>query len=147
MNLSEAVSGKKYKKVRRVGRGSASGQGKTSGRGMRGAKSRSGSSIPATYIGGQMPLFRRLPKRGFNNLRFQKRPTVINVGRLGAWPGEEEVTPEALLKAGMVESITNGVKLLGNGEVTKPLTVRVNAVSESARAKILAAGGKVELIK
>ena len=147
MNLSEAVSGKKYKKIRRVGRGSASGLGKTSGRGMRGDKSRAGSNIPATYIGGQMPLFRRLPKRGFNNLRFQKRPCVINLAQLADWPGEEDVTPEALLKAGKVESIANGVKLLGNGEATKPLTVRVNAVSESARAKVVAAGGKIELIK
>jgi len=72
---------------------------------------------------------------------------VINLAQLADWPGEEDVTPEALLKAGKVESIANGVKLLGNGEATKPLTVRVNAVSESARAKVVAAGGKIELIK
>lgn len=147
MNLSQAVSGKKYKRPTRVGRGAATGQGKTSGRGMRGAKSRSGGKVHPTYEGGQTPLFRRLPKRGFNNARFQRRPVAINVGRLINWPGEEEVTPEALLKAGLVDNIANGVKILGNGDVVKPLTVKATAFSEKAKEKIIAAGGKAELIQ
>ena len=146
MNLSQAVSGKKYPARKRVGRGPSSGWGKTSGRGMRGQHSRSGGHVPATYEGGQMPYFRRMPKRGFNNTRFQKRPAVVNVGDLTRWPGEEEVTPEALLLAGLVHDIANGVKILGSGDVTKPLTIRAHAFSDKAREKILAAGGKAELI-
>lgn len=144
MNLSEAVAGKKYQKRHRVGRGRGSGWGKTAGRGHRGAKSQSGVSIPATYQGGQTPFFRRLPKRGFNNTRFQRRPAAINVGDLADWPGEEEVNPQSLLRAGLVTDISNGVKILGHGDVSRPLTVRANAFSEKAREKILAAGGKAE---
>jgi large subunit ribosomal protein L15 len=146
VNLSQAVSGKKFKPRHRVGRGMGSGWGKTCGKGQRGAKTRSGETIAATFEGGQMPLFRRLPKRGFNNKRFQHRPTVVNVADLADWPGEEEVTPEALLRAGLVKEITNGVKVLGSGDVPRPLTVRAQAFSASAREKILAAGGKVEVI-
>ncbi len=147
MNLSQAVSGKKFPPRKRVGRGAGSGSGKNAGRGMRGAHARSGASIRSTYEGGQMPLFRRLPKRGFNNARFQKRPAVINVGDLVRWPGEEDVTPDALLAAGLVHDISNGVKVLGSGDVVKPLTVRANAFSKTARDKILAAGGKAELLE
>jgi large subunit ribosomal protein L15 len=147
VNLSDAVAGKKFKGTKRVGRGNGSGWGKTSGRGHRGAKSRAGVRIPATYQGGQMPLFRRLPKRGFNNTRFQKRPAVINVGDLLNWPVEEEVTPDALLKTGLVDSIANGVKVLANGDVSRPLTVKANAFSAAAKEKIEAAGGKTEVIQ
>lgn len=147
MNLTGATSGRKYRRPRRIGRGNGSGWGKTSGRGHRGAKSRSGEVIEATYEGGQMPFFRRIPKRGFNNKRFQRRPDAVNVRDLADWPGEEEVNPESLLAAGLVHSITNGVKILGTGDVTKPLTVKAQAFSESAREKILAAGGKAETIK
>ena len=146
MNLADAVSGKRYKKRKRVGRGNGSGSGKTCGKGQRGAKSRSGETIAATYQGGQMPLFRRIPKRGFNNRRFQKRPAAINVGDLAAWPGEEEVNPESLLKAGLVRDISNGVKILARGDVTKPLNVKANAFSGKAREKILAAGGKATTV-
>ncbi len=147
MNLSDAAAGKKYRKTKRVGRGTGSGWGKTSGRGHRGARSRSGEVIEATYEGGQMPLFRRLPKRGFNNRRFQKRPATLNVGDLINWPGQEEVNPESLLRAGLVDDISNGVKMLGNGDVSRPLTVKAHAFSEAAREKILAAGGKAETIE
>ena len=94
-----------------------------------------------------MPLFRRVPKRGFNNRRFQRRPATINVGDLAHWPGEEEVTPEALLRAGLVNDISNGVKVLGNGDIPRPLTVKAHAFSAAAREKILAAGGKAETIE
>ena len=146
MNISDAVRGTKYKTRKRVGRGPSSGWGKTSGRGMRGARSRSGEVIKATYEGGQMPLFRRLPKRGFNNRRFQKRPAIVNIGDLSRWPGEEEVNPESLRRAGLVHDISNGVKVLGTGDVAKPLTVKAQAFSAKAREKILAAGGKAETI-
>jgi large subunit ribosomal protein L15 len=145
VNLSEAVAGGRHRKKRkRVGRGNGSGWGKTAGRGHRGARARSGSDISLTYEGGQMPLFRRLPKRGFNNRRFQKRPAVVNVGDLHNWPGEEEVNPQSLKKAGLVHDIKNGVKVLGTGDVSRPLTVKAHAFSDSAREKIQAAGGKVE---
>ncbi len=147
MNLSEATAGKKYKKSRRIGRGNGSGWGKTCGKGHRGAKSQAGEVIEATYEGGQMPFFRRIPKRGFNNTRFQRRPDAVNVRDLANWPGEEEVNPESLLAAGLVRSIANGVKILGAGDVTKPLTVKAQAFSDSAKEKILAAGGKAETIK
>ncbi|MFH1731089.1 MAG: 50S ribosomal protein L15 [Planctomycetota bacterium] len=147
MNLSGATSGRKYKRPKRVGRGNGSGWGKTCGRGHRGARSRAGEVIKATYEGGQMPLFRRIPKRGFNNKRFQRRPATINVRDLADWPGEEEVNPESLLAAGLVDDISNGVKILGSGGVARPLTVKVQAFSESAKEKILAAGGKAETIK
>ena len=147
MNLSEAVAGNRHKRRKRVGRGSGSGWGKTCGKGQRGARTRSGETIEATYEGGQMPLFRRLPKRGFNNRRFQKRPATINVGDLLHWPGEEEVNPQSLLAAGLVRDIANGVKVLGNGDVPRPLTVKAHAFSETAREKIQAAGGKAEVIE
>ncbi len=146
MNISDAVTGKKHKQKKRVGRGNGSGWGKTAGRGHRGAKSRSGASINVNYEGGQMPLFRRLPKRGFNNKRFQKRPEIINVGDLANWPGEEAVTPEKLKQAGLIRSAKNGVKILGQGDIPRPLTVRANAFSRQAREKIEMAGGKAELI-
>jgi len=147
VNLSGATSGRRYRRPKRVGRGNGSGWGKTCGKGHRGAKSRSGEVIEATYEGGQMPFFRRIPKRGFNNKRFQRRPATINVRDLAGWPGEEEVNPESLLAAGLVDDISNGVKILGSGGVPRPLTVKVQAFSESAKEKILAAGGKAETIK
>jgi len=147
VNLSDAVTGKRHKQRKRVGRGSGSGSGKTAGRGHRGARSRSGEVIEATYEGGQMPLFRKLPKRGFNNERFRKRPATLNVGQLINWPGEEEVNPESLLRAGLVDDVSNGLKMLGNGDVSRPLTVKAHAFSKAAREKILAAGGKAETIK
>ena len=147
MNLSDVTAGTRYRKRKRVGRGNGSGWGKTCGKGHRGAKSRSGEVIVATYEGGQMPLFRRLPKRGFNNKQFQRRPATLNVGDLAGWPGEEPVTPESLHAAGLVRTTANGIKILGTGDVTKPLTVRAHAFSETAREKILAAGGKVEMIE
>ena len=146
MNLSDAVGGQSHRKRKRIGRGSSSGWGKTCGKGQRGARTRSGEVIEATYEGGQMPLFRRLPKRGFNNARFRSRPATLNVGDLINWPGEEEVNPESLLRAGLIKTAARGVKVLGNGDVSKPLTVKAQAFSTKAREKILAAGGKVEIL-
>jgi large subunit ribosomal protein L15 len=127
----------------RVGRGEGSGKGKTAGKGTKGAKTRSGYTYRAYFEGGQMPLHRRLPKKGFTNV-FAKDFEVVNIGRLEKFDGTE-VTPEALLAQGIISRIgSDGVKLLGNGDVGAALTVRLQKVSKSAQAKIEAAGGTVE---
>ena len=133
------------KAQKRVGRGTGSGLGKTSGKGQKGQKSRSGGGVKPGFEGGQMPLYRRLPKRGFTNI-FAKQIVEVNVERLNIFENGTEVT-EALLKERGVESKTlDGVKILGNGELTKSLTVKVSRFSKSAQEKIEAAGGKVEVI-
>jgi large subunit ribosomal protein L15 len=136
------------KKRKRVGRGRSSGHGKTSGRGMGGQRSRSGDSGGGLYEGGQMPLFRKLPRRGFSNARYKTRYAVVNVGALQtAFEDGATVDPAALLRAGVLAKLLDdGVKVLGNGELTRPLTVKANAFSKSAIAKIQAAGGTVETI-
>ena len=128
----------------RRGRGHGSGNGKTSGKGHKGQKARSGAPRPG-FEGGQMPLFRRLPKRGFTD-RNSKEIVAINVERLECFENDSEVTVQKLMDAGIVKNPRDGVKILGNGELTKKLTVRVNAFSESAKAKIEAAGGTAEVI-
>lgn len=134
------------KKRKRVGRGPGSGNGKTSGRGHKGQKARSGYSAPAGFEGGQLPLHRRLPKRGF---RHQKRypMAVINVDRLQElFSDGEEVTTAVLAKKKLVHEMRGGVKLLGRGEISKRLVVKVQAASPSARQKIEAAGGVLEIV-
>ncbi|CEP68026.1 Ribosomal protein L15, bacterial-type [Moorella glycerini] len=132
-------------KATRVGRGIGSGLGKTSGRGHKGQKARSGGGVRRGFEGGQMPLSRRLPKRGFTN-KFARQLTAINVGELERFEPDTVVTPEVLARAGLVKQARHGVKILGDGELTKPLTVRVQAASRQAIAKIEAAGGKVEVM-
>jgi len=128
----------------RRGRGHASGNGKTAGKGHKGQKARSGA--PRTgFEGGQMPLYRRLPKRGFKN-RNRKEIVAINVADLEKFENDTVVTVEKLLEAGVVKHARDGVKVLGNGELTKKLVVKVDAVSEGAKAKIEAAGGTCEVI-
>ena len=128
----------------RRGRGHASGNGKTAGKGHKGQKARSGA--PRTgFEGGQMPLYRRLPKRGFKN-RNRKEIIAINVADLEKFENDTVVTVEKLLEAGVVKHARDGVKVLGNGELTKKLVVKVDAVSEGAKAKIEAAGGSCEVI-
>jgi large subunit ribosomal protein L15 len=148
MNLEDVkANGLKYKDRRRVGRGSGSGHGKTAGRGYNGAKSRSGWSIRLGWEGGQMPLFRRLPKRGFNNKNFKKVFTIINVGELNGFEDGGVVDLAAVLAAGLVsKEKSNLFKILGNGELTKKLTVKVDGITGSARQKIENAGGTVEMI-
>ena len=142
-NLSPAEGSRKSDNFRR-GRGHASGNGKTAGKGHKGQKARSGAPRPG-FEGGQMPLYRRLPKRGFTD-RNSKIITAINVSQLNRFADGTEVTPELLLKSGAVSKVVDGVKILGGGELTKKLTVKVNAVSEGAKSKIEAAGGTVEVI-
>ncbi|MDN5344418.1 MAG: large subunit ribosomal protein [Clostridia bacterium] len=132
-------------KATRVGRGIGSGLGKTSGRGHKGQKARSGGGVRRGFEGGQMPLSRRLPKRGFTNI-FARKLAAINVGELERFEPHTEVTPEVLARAGLVKQAKNGVKVLGDGELSKPLTVKVQAASRQAIAKIEAAGGKVEVM-
>jgi large subunit ribosomal protein L15 len=142
-NLSPAEGSRKSDNFRR-GRGHASGNGKTAGKGHKGQKARSGATRPG-FEGGQMPLYRRLPKRGFTD-RNSKVITAINVSALNRFEDGTEVTPELLLTSGAVSKIVDGVKILGEGELTKKLTVRVHAVSEGAKNKIESAGGTVEVI-
>jgi len=130
---------------KRVGRGPGSGHGKTSCRGQKGQKSRSGGNVPPGFEGGQMPLQRRLPKRGFTNI-FKKDYAVINVKDLNRFEPGSAVDVEALKSVGLVKGKNDGVKLLGDGEISHPVTIKVNRASQSARRKVEAAGGKVELI-
>jgi large subunit ribosomal protein L15 len=149
MNLEDVkANGLKYKNRKRVGRGIGSGHGKTAGRGHKGAKSRSGWSRRLGWEGGQMPLFRRLPKRGFNNKNFKKVYTIINVGELKGFADGDSVDLAAVLAAGLVsrEKHSGLFKILGNGELSRKLTVRVDALTDTARQKIEAAGGQVVLI-
>lgn len=133
------------KKPKRVGRGPGSGHGKTSCRGHKGQKARSGASIPAGFEGGQMPLHRRLPKRGFSNYPFKKEYAIVNIERLNKIESEE-ITPELLLKEGIISNLKDGLKVLGNGEIKRAITIRAHAFSKSAIKKIEAAGGKAEVI-
>ena len=128
-----------------VGRGIGSGVGKTSGRGHQGQKARSGGGVRPGFEGGQMPLYRRLPKRGFTNI-FAKKYVAVNVEVLDKFNDGDEVTAESLLEKGIISKTLDGVKILGRGEVTKKLTVKVAKVSESAKEKIEKAGGKAEVI-
>ena len=146
MNLSELkpAEGSKQSNEFRRGRGHGSGNGKTAGKGHKGQKARSGALRPG-FEGGQLPLYRRLPKRGFTNIN-SKEIVAINVDTLNAFDEGAVVTVEALVEKGIIKNPKDGVKILGNGELTKKLEVKVNAFSASAAEKIQAAGGKAEVI-
>lgn len=134
------------KERKRIGRGPASGQGKTAGKGHKGQKARAGRGMQIGFEGGQMPLQRRIPKRGFNNI-FRKEFAIVNLASLDkAFNDGDTVTIEALVASGLVKKTLDGVKVLGNGEITKKLTVQVNAYSETAKSKIEAAGGNAEVV-
>lgn len=146
MNLSELkpAAGSTHSANFRVGRGHGSGNGKTAGKGHKGQKARSGAPRPG-FEGGQMPLYRRIPKRGFT-CRNSKQIVGINVSALERFEDGAEITVAALVESGVVTNPKDGVKILGNGNLTKKLTVKVDACSEGAKAKIEAAGGTVEVI-
>jgi len=131
--------------AKRKGRGIGSGNGKTAGRGQKGQNSRSGGGVRVGFEGGQMPLTRRLPKRGFNNI-FAKPLEAINVSALNVFEKDAVIGAEELLKIGILSKCKYGVKILGNGELEKPLTIKATAFSETARQKIEAAGGKAEVV-
>src|SRR5207302_2410007 len=145
MNLSNIRASKKATaNKKRVGRGMGSGMGKTSTRGHKGQRSRSGSRMMRGFEGGQMPLHRRLPKRGFNNI-FRTEYSVVNLDRI-AELGEKDVTPEVLYKAGVIRSASSLVKVLGDGELKKGITIHAHKFSKSAHDKIVKAGGKATVI-
>lgn len=138
------VEGSK-KTAKRIGRGHGSGQGKTAGKGHKGQKARSGGGVRPGFEGGQMPMQRRLPKRGFNNI-FAKNIVSVNVGSLNKFEDGAVVDTQALIDAGLVKNSFDCIKVLGNGNLTKNLTVKVAAYSASAKEKIEAAGGKAEVV-
>ena len=146
MKLHElrAVEGATKARKRR-GRGTATGQGKTGGRGMNGQKSRSGGSTRLGFEGGQMPLYRRIPKRGFTNI-WGTVYTAINVSELNKFEAGTTVTPEMIIEAGIAKQVKDGIKILGDGNLDKALTVQANKFSKSAIEKIEAAGGKAEVL-
>lgn len=133
------------RKRKRIGRGDGSGHGGTATKGAKGQNARSGGGIKAGFEGGQMPLSRRLPKRGFRN-PFRKNIVVVNLGQLGKFSSGATVDPEALLRQGIIKNPGDGVKILGKGSLDRPLKIRVHAVSSGAREKIETAGGSVEVI-
>ncbi len=135
-----------HKKPRRIGRGPGSGRGKTAGRGEKRQRSRTGYSRKVGFEGGQMPLHRRVPKRGFTNI-FRKEFAVVNVDGLAKFPAGEEVTPEKLREAGLIKKMGHGVKVLARGELKHALHVKAHRFSKQAQAKIEAAGGTVEIVR
>jgi len=130
-------------RVKRLGHGESSGKGKTSGKGHKGQKARSGGSIRLGFEGGQMPLIRRIPKRGFNNAAFKKNYAIVNLADLNEFEDGATINESVLLEANLIRGKYFGVKVLGNGEITKKLTITVDKVSDAARAKIEKAGGAV----
>ena len=147
MRLESLPKTKELKNTKRVGRGPGSGMGKTSTHGEKGQKSRSGVSISAWFQGGQSPLYRRLPKRGFKNTRFETKYAVINLSDLDKYFNDGYVvTPEVLKEKGIIKKQLNGVKVLANGTLTKKLTVKANRFSSIAVTKIEESGGKTEVI-
>lgn len=147
MKLNELMPPKGARKApKRVGRGVGSGSGKTAGRGTKGFNSRSGGGVRPGYEGGQMPIHRRLPKRGFTNI-FKKKIATVNLRDLDRFDSGALIDESALIRAGLVKGRRDGIKILALGDINKPLTVKINAISEKARGKIEAAGGAVELIE
>ena len=130
---------------RRIGRGIGSGLGKTSGKGHKGQNARSGGGVRPGFEGGQMPLFRRIPKRGFNNIN-SKDYTEVTLAMLEQLENGTEVTAESLKEMGVIKKVRDGIVVLGNGELTKKLTVKASRITKTAEAKIVAAGGKVEVM-
>jgi large subunit ribosomal protein L15 len=146
MKLNELSPPKGSRRPRkRVGRGVGSGKGKTAGRGTKGYNSRSGGGVRPGFEGGQMPLHRRLPKRGFTNI-FKKKIAVINIRDLSKFESDSLVDEAALVRVGLVKGRRDGIKLLGHGEIKTPLTIKINMLSKTAREKIIQAGGKVEVL-
>lgn len=147
MNLHELkpTPGSRHKPTRK-GQGIGSGLGKTAGRGQKGQKARSGGGVRPGFEGGQMPLQRRMPKRGFTNAPFKKEIIAVNLDKLNRFDNGTEVTPEIMLQARIIRKIGDGVKILGEGNLEKSLTVRAHAFSKSAVEKIESAGGKAEVI-
>lgn len=147
MKLHELSANPYTTKARkRVGRGAGSGLGKTSGKGHKGQNARSGGGVRVGFEGGQLPLYRRLSKRGFNNYNFRTVYATVNVSDLNRFEDGTTVTPELLIETGLVKKQLDGIKVLGNGELTKKLTVKANKFTDTAKTKIETNGGKIEVI-
>ena len=146
MKLHELNASPTKKNVKRVGRGPGSGMGGTSTRGDKGQKARSGSGIPAWFQGGQSPLYRRIPKRGFNNARFTKRYQALNLNDFDKFNDGDIVTPEKLKEMGIIKKELTGIKILAYGELTKKVTIQAHRFSSKALEKRESAGGKAEVI-
>ena len=145
LNELKYTDGAKFD-AKRKGRGTSSGMGKTSSRGQKGQKARSGGGVRPGFEGGQNPLFRRIPKRGFNNYNFRVRYAVINVSDLDRFSDGAEITPELLKEMGLVKKQLDGIKVLGKGTLSKKLTVKASVFSKTAKEKIEKNGGKAEVI-
>ncbi len=147
MKLSELkpIEGS-HKKFKRVGRGRGSGRGKTSSRGQKGQNARTGGGVGNSFEGGQMPLIRRIPKRGFKPIR-KVEWEILSVEQLGILPAQAEITPQKLLEAGLIRNLNRPVKLLGDGKVDKRFSVKIHGITKSAKEKIEKAGGSVEVLK
>ena len=146
MKLNELKPSTRFRKRnKRVGRGQGSGHGGTACRGTKGQKSRSGRSTPPGFEGGQMPLKRRLPKRGFTNI-FKKKYAIINIRDLNMFEKETVVSDKTLIERGLVKGSYDGIKLLGEGEINYPITLKIHRISKKAREKIESVGGKIEVI-
>ena len=143
-SLTRPAGSRHSKKI--VGRGPGSGLGKTAGRGENGQLSRSGGKVPAWFEGGQNPLYKRVPRRGFSNKRFTTKYAVVNVERLNVFEDGTVVTPELLKETGIIKKPLDGIKVLGNGKLSKALTVQAHKFSKSAEKAISEAGGKIEVI-
>ena len=146
MKLEQLPASKEAKARKRVGRGPGSGMGKTSTRGEKGQKARSGGGVHMWFEGGQTPLYKRLPRRGFSNARFATKYAVVNVSDLNRFKDGDVVTPELLKESGLVKKELNGIKILGNGTLEKKLTVKANRFTNSAITKIEELGGTTEVI-
>ncbi|QNM14970.1 MULTISPECIES: 50S ribosomal protein L15 [Fusobacterium] len=147
MKLNELMPSVPKKSRKRVGRGESSGLGRTCGKGANGQKSRSGKGVKPYFEGGQMPLYRRVPKRGFSNALFKKEYAIITLDLLNRFEDGAEVTPEILIENGLVRDLKDGIKVLGNGTLDKKVAVKAHKVSASAKAAIEAKGGSVEIIE
>ncbi len=146
MKLNNLKALPEHKSTKRVGRGPGSGMGKTSTRGEKGQLARSGGKVAPWFEGGQSPLYRRLPKRGFNNARFTTRYAIINLSDLNKFNDGDVITPELLKEKGIIKKELNGVKVLGNGTLEKKITIKANRFSTKAVSKIEESGGKTEVI-
>lgn len=147
MKLNELMPSVPRKARKRVGRGESSGLGKTSGKGSNGQNSRAGGGVKNYFEGGQMPIYRRVPKRGFSNAIFKKEYALISLDLLNKFEDGAVVTPEVLFESGLVRDLKDGIKVLGNGSLDKKVTVKAHKVSGSAKAAIEAKGGSVEILE
>jgi large subunit ribosomal protein L15 len=136
---------KSIKKRKRVGRGCSSGHGFTSGRGSKGQNARAGGGVKASFEGGQMPLYRRIPKRGFNNI-FKKDYAIVNIEKLNMFNDGDIVSSKELISKGVIKKVVDGIKILGKGSLTKKLTIKANKFSQKAVKEIESAGGKIEVV-